>query len=188
MHYYWQWLKLSYAIYLGDCCSLPISPHPSIVKKWRKYLANQINIKNNIPNRHWLSHNSYNCPNISNISLNSSTHPPILTPTPLSRPYTQLLKKSLIPILPFSQPPSPPSFHMFTKINVATLNVASLTIKAYHLLDIFNDLEIEVICLTETWFLYSDRAVIPQLTSDSLTFTGPTWHTQRRRHSYHIHI
>ena len=130
----------------------------------------QINIKNNIPNRHWLSHNSYNCPNISNISLNSSTHPPILTPTPLSTPSIPLLKKSLIPMLPFSQLPPPPSFYIFTKINAATLNVASLTNKADHLLDVFNDLDLDIICLTETWLLDSDRAVISQLTSDSITF------------------
>ena len=92
----------------------------------------------------------------------------ILTPTPLSR---TLLKKSLTPILPISQPPPPTYFHMFTKINAATINVASLTNKADHLLDVFNDLYLDIICLTETLLLDSDRTVISQLTSHSLTFT-----------------
>ena len=146
---------------------MPISPPPSIVKKWRNDLANQIHIKNNITNR--LSHNSYNCPNISNISLNSSTHPlTILTPKPLYRPSTPLLKKSLTPILPLSQSPPPPSIHLF---NVATLYVASLTNNADHILDVFNDLDLVIICLPETWLLDLDKAVICQLTSHSLTFT-----------------
>ena len=66
----------------------------------------------------------------------------------------------------------PPFIHNTSKsqINAAILNVSIIRNKVDHTLDLFNDIHLDLICLTETWHKYNDVAISASLNINNLSF------------------